>query len=88
MSSLAELRNQVELNMARFPNHDPDLIGAVEALFRLQLTYNLTTKTMAKGRIPGQGGHYRGGGGGGGGNTYLGRWKGVSSYRAGNSNNF
>lgn len=56
----ADLRNQVTLNKARFPNYKEDLVGSVAALFRLQDTYNLTARTVVEGRIPGQDGHVLG----------------------------
>ena len=49
----ADLRDEILRNEARFPNYNEDLIGAAAALIRLQDTYNLTTRELVDGHIPG-----------------------------------
>ena len=51
---LAEMEQRVRQSMLVLPTSAEDLTGAVTALLRLQVTYNLTARAVVQGDFPGQ----------------------------------
>lgn len=51
--SLQDIKTLLRANDMYLPTHDEDMVGATQALFRLQDTYDISAKNISDGFIKG-----------------------------------